>query len=134
MSTNDGRLDPDVSHEFSNDSDAPRAARQALRPLFPDDGTIADDVTLVASELVSNVVRHTDAGGLMEAWSDDPFVLNVTDFGSPLPITPAEADEHGGRGLHIVDDLADDWGTTPHAHGKTVWATFDREPADPAAD
>ncbi len=131
MSLNDGRHDPDVSHKFENDSDAPRAACHALRPLFPDDGAIADDVTLVASELVTNVVQHTDAGGLMEAWSGDPFVLNVTDFGSALPSTQAEADEQGGRGLHIVDDLADDWGTTPHANGKTVWATFDRESADP---
>lgn len=132
MSTNDGRHDPDISHEFANHPDAPRAARNALRPLFPDDGAIADDVTLVASELVTNVVEHTDAGGLMEAWSDDPFVLNVTDFGTALPSSQAEADEHGGRGLRILDDLADDWGTTPHAHGKTVWATFDRERVDPA--
>lgn len=132
MSTNSGRHDPDISHEFANHPDAPRAARHALRPLFPDDGAIADDVTLVASELVTNVVEHTDAGGLMEAWSDDPFVLNVTDFGRALPSPQAEADEHGGRGLRIIDDLADDWGTTPHAHGKTVWATFDRERVDPA--
>ena len=132
MSQHDGHHAPDVSHEFANHPDAPRAARQALRPLFPNDGTIADDVTLVASELVSNVVQHTDAGGLMEAWSDDPFVLNVTDFGSTVPRLHSDADEHGGRGLHIIDDLADDWGTTPHAHGKTVWATFDRERADPA--
>jgi len=131
MSTND-RHDPDVSHEFRNDTGAPSAARHALLPLFPNDGAIADDVTLVASELVANVVQHTNAGGLMEAWSDDPFVLSVTDFGTALPSPQAEADEHGGRGLHIIDDLADDWGTTPNEHGKTVWATFDREPVDPA--
>ncbi len=132
MGIREGQHDPDVSHEFGNDPDAPRAARHALRPLFPDDGTMADDVTLVASELVSNVVQHTDSGGLMEAWSDDPFVLNVTDFGTTLRVPQAAADEQGGRGLHIVGDLADDWGTTPHEHGKTVWATFDREPVDPA--
>ncbi len=132
MSKHDGRHDPDVSHEFGKDPDAPRAARDALRRLFPNDGAIADDVTLVASELVTNVVQHTDAGGVMEAWCDDPFVLKVTDFDIAPPSTQAEADEHGGRGLHIVDDLADDWGTTPRQHGKTVWATFDRERVDPA--
>jgi len=131
MGINDGQHDPDVSHQFANDPDAPREARQALLPLFPDDGAMADDVTLVASELVSNVVQHTDAGGLMEAWSNDPFVLSVTDFGAEMPSPEAEADEQGGRGLHIIDDLADDWGTTRHEHGKTVWATFDREPVDP---
>jgi len=132
MSTHGGQHDPDVSHEFANDPDAPREARRALRPLFPNDGAIADDVTLVASELVTNVVQHTNAGGLMEAWGDDPFVLNVTDFGTALPSSQAEADDQGGRGLHIIEELADDWGTTPHEHGKTVWATFDRERSDPA--
>jgi len=132
MTSHEGPHDPDVSHEFSNDPDAARAARHALLPLFPDDGPTADDVTLVASELVANVVQHTNSGGLMEAWCDDPFVLSVTDYGSALPSPAAEADEHGGRGLHIVDELADDWGTTPHEHGKTVWATFDLDPVEPA--
>ena len=130
MSSYVGGHDPDVSHRFANDPNAPTSARRALRPLFPDDGAIADDVTLVASELVTNVVQHTDAGGLMEAWSGDPFVLNVTDFGTSLPSPQAEADEQGGRGLHIVDELADEWGTIPPEHGKTVWATFDRERED----
>ena len=132
MSANDNHHDPDVSYAFANHTDAPREARSALLPLFPDDGAIADDVTLVASELVTNVVEHTDAGGLMEAWGDDPIVLNVTDFDTAPPSPQAEADEHGGRGLHIIDDLADDWGTISHAHGKTVWATFDQERVDPA--
>jgi anti-sigma regulatory factor (Ser/Thr protein kinase) len=28
----------------------------------------------------------------------------------------------GGRGLLLVEALADDWGVTPHGEGKTVWA------------
>lgn len=131
MTAHEGRHNPDVSHEFDNSPNAPGAARRALGPLFPNNGQMANDVTLVASELVTNVVEHTDAGGLMEAWSDDPFVLNVTDFDPAPPSPQAEADERGGRGLHIVDELADEWGTTPHADGKTVWATFDRDRHDP---
>lgn len=124
--TNEESREPDLSHQFDNSLDAPRGARNALGTLFPVADPIADDVTLVASELVTNVVQHTDSGGLMEAWDDDPFVISVTDFGAASPSPQVDPDDQGGRGLHIVDELANDWGTTSRPDGKTVWAKFDR--------
>ena len=60
-----------------------------------------------------------------------------TSFGSqrqrpPLPAESTPRDV-GGRGLIIVDALADVWGVdTPAAgNGKTVWAEFDRTQAEP---
>jgi len=126
---------PDVSIEFENDPGAPAAVRRGLRPLFssPSD-PIADSVELVASELVSNVVQHTDGGGTAQAWDPDPdvpFLLEVTDSGSGEPAAATPNDD-GGRGLRIVDDIADRWGVNPRTHGKTVWAEFDRtEPDEP---
>jgi hypothetical protein len=39
-----------------------------------------------------------------------------------LPEAPApEPDSTSGRGLRIVDHLADDWGITATTRGKTVW-------------
>ncbi|MCU1399312.1 MAG: ATP-binding protein [Acidimicrobiales bacterium] len=117
---------PDVAFEFGNDPAAPRAARTALGPLHLEPGAFAADVSLVASELVSNVVLHTGQGGHLHAWDADPLRLEVHDHDPTLP-TPAEhVDEHGGRGLEIVDDIADEWGTRLDEEGKTMWANFRR--------
>jgi anti-sigma regulatory factor (Ser/Thr protein kinase) len=124
---------PDVSVEFGHDVVAPRQARHAIRPLLSDDeDPIAERVEAVTSELVSNVVQHTDDGGSVEAWDpkpDVPFRLEVSDTDATSP-TPREADDRGGRGLSIVDQLSDRWGTAAKTSGKTVWAEFDRTPAD----
>jgi len=60
---------PDVRFEFEHDRRAPEEARQEMDQLLnvPDD-PIADDVRLAASELVTNVVTHTDDGGELRAW------------------------------------------------------------------
>ena len=124
-----GRGRPDVSFNFDHDPSSPRRVRQALEPLLRDDGDpIAPDVKLVASELVSNVVQHTVAGGTVEAWDpkpDVPFRLEVGDRDQGDPESRAATDR-GGRGLGIVDQLADAWGVQHHPEGKTVWAEFDR--------
>jgi anti-sigma regulatory factor (Ser/Thr protein kinase) len=120
------RPTPDVTFEFEHDAAAPRRARRALRPLFPQPDPLADEVGLVASEFVSNVIRHTDDGGHMDAWDDDPLRLEVHDLDPTLPVPPDYADERGGHGLRIVDELADDWGASRDRDGKTMWAEFGR--------
>jgi anti-sigma regulatory factor (Ser/Thr protein kinase) len=85
---------------------------------------------LLASELVANVVRHTSsrpgvtisvAGGILE--------VGVTDEGPRLPRSanpaaraqvPAVTAE-SGRGLLLVEALADEWGATDLPGGKHVW-------------
>jgi anti-sigma regulatory factor (Ser/Thr protein kinase) len=130
MADDRNRPPPDVRFDFEHDEDAPRDARRALRPLFPQPDRLANDVGLVASELVSNVIRHTDEGGLMQAWDDDPLRLEVSDTDPTLPSVPGEADEHGGYGLRIVDDVTDEWGARREANGKTLWAEFRRRRND----
>jgi hypothetical protein len=133
MTDDADRPEPDVAFEFEHDASAPRQARQALRPLFPQHGQLADDVGLVATELVSNVIRHTDDGGHMHAWDADPLRLEVHDSDSNLPARAGYADERGGHGLRIVDDVADEWGSRLDENGKTLWAEF-RRPADGLAE
>lgn len=106
-----------VRHELSADL--------ALRGIDPD--SIAE-VALVASELVGNAVRHTHSSngcGLGVDWAlDDAGVtVQVSDPSAtaPAPRRPS-ANEPGGRGLHIVAALADDWGVRPDDGGKRVWA------------
>lgn len=138
MRVNDQERDPDVRFEFGHQTDAPSQARKALRPLFQDDGDpIAEAVMLSASELVSNVILHTDDGGTMQAWDpkpDIPFRLQVDDHRHGVELQPHEAaDPIGGRGLGIVAALADRWGVEATADGKCVWAAFSRPAAGEAS-
>jgi hypothetical protein len=75
-------------------------------------------------------VRHTNDGGLLEAWDpkpDVPLRVEVSDT-DQLPVQLAEQRpaRHGGHGLHIVDAVSDSWGVDLTSDGKTVWAEFDR--------
>jgi hypothetical protein len=115
---------PDVVYRFDHDQKAAGGARRALAPIV-DSGTFGGDVNVVASELVSNVVRHTDDGGRMDAWDDDPLRLEVHDTSPELPITDPSASA-GGRGLRIIDALCSDWGAEPTSEGKVVWAEVNR--------
>ena len=85
-------------------------------------------VTLTASELVTNVVRHTDSAGVMQAWDpkpDVPLRLEVEDHERALPKVVSDP-TIGGRGLSIVDNMADAWGVDPTVDGKVIWAEFNR--------
>jgi anti-sigma regulatory factor (Ser/Thr protein kinase) len=79
--------------------------------------------TLVATELVANVVRH--AHTTMEftlGLRDGRMILAVRDGSRLMPRTldPAVTDM-GGRGLCLVRDLSDAWGVLPVTDGKVVW-------------
>jgi anti-sigma regulatory factor (Ser/Thr protein kinase) len=133
----DRAQEPDVRYRFEHDARAAGQARKQLDPLLSDpDDVIADDVRLATSEMVTNVVAHTDGGGEMRAWDptpDVPFRVEVEDR-SPAPAAiPPDTPEVGGRGLAIVAAISDDWGSEQNLHGKTVWAEFDRDKRRTAA-
>jgi anti-sigma regulatory factor (Ser/Thr protein kinase) len=133
MSDDTKGSEPDLSFEFEHDPSAARLAREAIAPLLHEDGKFADDVQLVTSEIVSNVVEHTHDGGRLDAWDDNPLVLEVEDFDPNIPTIPPVQTEQGGRGLSLVDGLAEEWGVEPTETGKVVWAKFERPtpPKDP---
>jgi serine/threonine-protein kinase RsbW len=87
-----------------------------------------DDVTLVASELIGNAIRHASAGE-RDAWvvswtvQSGEVVISVEDPSHQLPVrrTPAP-DAPSGRGLAIVESLSTDWGVERTERGKRVWA------------
>ena len=101
-------------------------------------GELADDVVLLVSELVTNAVRHASAPIDLEIEVDrDEVVVAVRD-GSEVPPLPRDAgvEAEGGRGMLLVDLLADVHGVRPQPPGKTVWARLHRAPvsADGSAD
>jgi anti-sigma regulatory factor (Ser/Thr protein kinase) len=87
---------------------------------------VSDSVTVIASELAANCVRHaaTDFRISIEQLPSQ-IRIEVHDAGGGQPVlrSPALTDE-SGRGLQIVKALSSDWGVDARADvpGKTVWA------------
>ncbi len=119
-----------VSLDFGHDVDAARRAREAIQELFEGRADpLVDDVRLVTSELVTNVIQHTDDGGsllVVDPRPDGPVRIEVADRDCrPPPFKPVRR-ALGGRGLSIVDGLCSRWGVRRMgARGKVVWAEFD---------
>ncbi|MER5928914.1 ATP-binding protein [Streptomyces sp. NPDC002054] len=102
-------------------------ARQALRDWGWDGNEAGEDALVLVSELVTNACLY--AGGCHEVvlTSGDAFRVEVFDGDTTLPRPPAvtRRGTPGGHGLHIVQRLADRWGTAAHGGGKVVWAEID---------
>lgn len=81
--------------------------------------------TLLASELITNALRHgSGCITLLVTRSAHSVRVDVADE-SRLEPTPRSArpEDENGRGLLIVETLADEWGmeSLPQGGGKTVW-------------
>ncbi|WP_188280033.1 ATP-binding protein [Streptomyces sp. CBMA29] len=86
----------------------------------------ADSVVLTVSELVTNahVHAHSEAQVVM-VWDGCCLHLSVSDSSGMLPAEKAPDEERThGRGMAIVDALADEWEAHPRPDGKTVTACF----------
>ncbi|MGW6979047.1 SpoIIE family protein phosphatase [Streptomyces sp. NPDC054932] len=89
----------------------------------------ADEIELVADELIVNALMHTDGPAIVTlrvlAGPQRRLRVEVEDRSSALP-RRREAGESGvsGRGLMLVDRLADVWGVEPRGSGKCVWCEF----------
>ena len=90
--------------------------------------SIRGDVLLLVTELVSNAVRHGEAGPdralRVELGQRSGMVrVAVFDGGSGFTVeTPrARRDESGGWGLLLVDQIADRWAVTPTPSGTCAW-------------
>ncbi|WP_374227126.1 ATP-binding protein [Streptomyces sp. AC558_RSS880] len=127
----------------------PRGARLARRLVshrldawgHPYASPANETLTLIAAELTANAVRHGHVPGrdfhlsLTES-EDGTLRIEVSDTRAerrPVAGTPSPDDE-SGRGLLLVDALADDWGVLPRptGPGKTVWAESAPPPEPPA--
>ncbi|MGK5637314.1 ATP-binding protein [Streptomyces sp. URMC 126] len=85
---------------------------------------LAEHAVLLVSELVGNAVRHTGARhfGLRLARRRGWIRAEVRDPSRGLPcLVPVGELDISGRGLFLVDRLADRWGVDLLARGKTTW-------------
>jgi anti-sigma regulatory factor (Ser/Thr protein kinase) len=113
-----------------HDGKSASVARRFVRQFGAEHDLSETDVEcLIATELVSNAVRH----------GAEPVELTLQREGVEVTIEVADGDPRfddvriravdksrpGGRGLRIVGSLAKRWGTRPFRSGKQVWATTD---------
>ncbi|MEV8568329.1 ATP-binding protein [Streptomyces sp. NPDC051322] len=115
-------------------ADVGRARRWARSRLvgcgIGDDEPLAETLILIISELVTNAVVHTGCPAVLRMLfgpADSTVRVEVADS-SDCPPRPrhAEGEDTNGRGLELVDGLADRWGWQPEGHGKSIWCEVDR--------
>ncbi|MEU3840764.1 ATP-binding protein [Streptomyces sp. NPDC028635] len=85
---------------------------------------LAEDAVLLVSELVGNAVRHTGARvfGLRMRRLRGRIRVEVRDPSRGLPcLMPVRETDISGRGLFLVDKIADRWGVDLLPRGKTTW-------------
>lgn len=94
-------------------------------------------LALLASEVITNAVRHGDGEVLVNVVrSGGTLRVAVTDAGNGQPVPRAPGlDSVTGRGMLLVAALADSWGVEHHPSGGTcVWfALPPTAPPEPAA-
>jgi anti-sigma regulatory factor (Ser/Thr protein kinase) len=126
-------MESDMSFELAGGPYAVTAARLALADLESQlDASVAFDVRLLVSELVTNSVQHASVAAedsivLVVSINDEVVRVTVSDDGPGFepPSSPPPEDADAGWGLFLVEQLADSWGVGEG--GKGVWFEIRRD-------
>ncbi|WP_030674769.1 SpoIIE family protein phosphatase [Streptomyces rimosus] len=115
-------------------------ARRQVRDVLHDwtDEDQVDSAVLMVSEMVTNVLMHTDGDALLVAEITGApghrrIRVDVADGSDELPHrrTPGEL-ASSGRGLVLMELLAGAWGVDPRGDGKSTWFELYEDAADGA--
>ncbi len=98
------------------------------------DEPLAETLILLVSELVTNAVVHTGCPAVLRLLLREPpggaagtVRLEVADACDRPPAPRcAEGDDTNGRGLALVEGLADRWGWNAEGVGKRIWCELDQ--------
>jgi hypothetical protein len=120
-----------VTEAGAGDVAAPGEVRRWLREHLAQaevSPATVEDAVLLASELVTNVVRHTEQPGRVHLKVlADAVVVEVVDGDAGQPVTKAAGErDTSGRGVALVEAIAKAWGSRPDAFGKAVWFELPR--------
>ncbi|MEU3875399.1 MULTISPECIES: SpoIIE family protein phosphatase [Streptomyces] len=78
---------------------------------------------LILSELITNAIRHASGPIRVRLLRDRTLICEVSDTSSTSPhLRYAAEEDEGGRGLFLVAQLADRWGTRYVPGGKVIWS------------
>ncbi len=77
---------------------------------------------LILSELVTNALRHATGPIRVRLIRDRALICEVSDGSSTAPhLRSAATTDEGGRGLFLVSQFAERWGTRYTTTGKVIW-------------
>ena len=110
---------------------APAARKFVLSLGWSDDSDMNVRLATVVSEIVTNAILHARTPFIVSV-SPDPAAIRVevTDGSASFPARRNyDAIRPSGRGLAIVDAMADRWGVATGPTGKTVWFELERNGA-----
>ncbi|MGW0705167.1 SpoIIE family protein phosphatase [Streptomyces sp. NPDC002643] len=111
----------DVPADPAMVADARKLAADRLAEWGLDDATYITE--LVVSELVTNAIRHAEPPIQLRLINDRTLICEVSDASSTAPhLRRARTFDEGGRGLMLVAQMTQAWGTRHTALGKTIWA------------
>ncbi|MFC9331210.1 SpoIIE family protein phosphatase [Kitasatospora sp. NPDC057015] len=111
----------DVTPDPATVADIRKRAVDRLAQWGLDDAVFA--TTLILSELVTNAIRYGSAPIRVRLLHDRNLICEVSDTSSTSPhLRYAATTDEGGRGLFLVAQLAERWGTRYLATGKIIWA------------
>jgi len=109
-----------LSADLSVVGDARRFARATLASWGL--ASLSEFTELLVSELVSNALRHAGRPTQLRLFRDRVLTVEVADVDEHAPrLHRASAEDEGGRGMHLVNELAHRWGSRTTSHGKVVW-------------
>ncbi|MGW2251096.1 SpoIIE family protein phosphatase [Kitasatospora sp. NPDC001660] len=87
---------------------------------------LADYAELLVSELVTNALLHAEAPRRLRLFRDRVLTVEVSDAGGQTPqLRPFAEQDEGGRGMFLVSELAQRWGSRLTRDGKVVWAELE---------
>lgn len=102
---------------------APAARKFVLGLGWSDDSDMNSRLATVVSEIVTNAILHARTPFVVSVSSEPAAIrVEVTDGSSSFPARrDYDPTQPAGRGLTIVDAMADRWGVAALPTGKTVW-------------
>lgn len=127
---------PDATHYLSLALEPVVGAARRSRELVTeacerwDLAELAGPACIVVTEMVNNVVAHAHTPmAVLVARHADTMSVAVRDQSAIVPqfTGPVAPTSYGGRGLLLIDSVADRWGSLKLDGGKVVWAQL----ADP---
>jgi anti-sigma regulatory factor (Ser/Thr protein kinase) len=109
---------------LSADISVVRKARAFTRATLAGWGltTLSEFAELLVSELVSNALLHAGTPTQLRLFRDRMLTVEVADTDGHAPrLHRASEEDEGGRGIHLVNELAHRWGSRTTRDGKVVW-------------
>ncbi|QMU76131.1 SpoIIE family protein phosphatase [Streptacidiphilus sp. PB12-B1b] len=109
-----------LSNNLSVVGEARRFARRTLAAWGL--SSLTDFTELLVSELVSNALLHAGTPTQLRLFRNRVLTVEVADVDDHAPrLHRASFEDEGGRGMHLINELAHRWGSRATRDGKVVW-------------